>query len=167
MNTRIQVEHPVTELITGVDLVREQLLIAGGEKLSIRQEDIKITGHAIECRVNAEDPDNFMPSPGTVKRFEGAGGPGVRIDTHIYDGYRIPPNYDSMIGKLIVHGRDRDTAIARMRIALGEMVIDGVKTNIPLQQRIMNDGGFQQGGQNIHYLEKRIAERKEKGIALT
>ncbi len=167
MNTRIQVEHPVTELITGVDLVREQLLIASGEKLSIRQEDIKINGHAIECRINAEDPDTFMPSPGTVKRFEGAGGPGVRIDTHLYDGYKIPPNYDSMIGKLIVHGRDRATALARMRIALGEMVIDGVKTNIPLQQRIMNDGGFQQGGQNIHYLEKRIAERKEKGIALT
>jgi acetyl-CoA carboxylase biotin carboxylase subunit len=156
----------VTELITGVDLVREQLLIAGGEKLSIRQEDVKITGHAIECRINAEDPDTFMPSPGTVKRFEGAGGPGVRIETHLYDGYKIPPNYDSMIGKLIVHGRDRDTAIARMRIALGEMVIDGIKTNIPLQQRIMADGGFQLGGQNIHYLEKRIAERKEKGITL-
>ncbi len=160
MNTRIQVEHPVTELVTGVDLVREQLLIAGGEKLSIRQEDIRINGHAIECRINAEDPDTFMPSPGTVKRFESAGGPGVRIDTHLYDGYKIPPNYDSMIGKLIVHGRDRATALARMRIALSEMVIDGVKTNIPLQQRIMNDGGFRQGGQNIHYLERRIAEQK-------
>ena len=167
MNTRIQVEHPVTELITGVDLVREQLLIAAGEKLSIRQSDIKINGHSIECRINAEDPDTFMPSPGTVKRFFAAGGPGVRMDTHIYDGYRIPPNYDSMIGKLIVHGRDRDTAIARMRIALGEMVVDGVKTNIPLQQRILADGGFQQGGQNIHYLEKRIAEAKEKAIKLS
>jgi acetyl-CoA carboxylase biotin carboxylase subunit len=166
MNTRIQVEHPVTELITGVDLVREQLLIAAGEKLSIRQSDIKISGHSIECRINAEDPDTFMPSPGTVKRFFAAGGPGVRMDTHIYDGYRIPPNYDSMIGKLIVHGRDRDTAIARMRIALGEMVVDGVKTNIPLQQRILADGGFHQGGQNIHYLEKRIAEAKEKAIKL-
>ena len=166
MNTRIQVEHPVTELITGIDLVREQLLIAGGEKLSIRQEDVTFTGHAVECRINAEDPDTFMPSPGTVKRFLGAGGPGVRLDTHIYDGYRIPPNYDSMIGKLIVHGRDRATAIARMRLALAEMVIDGVKTNIPLQQRIMSDVGFQAGGQNIHYLEKRIAEQKEKGIAL-
>ncbi|HSX58823.1 MAG TPA: acetyl-CoA carboxylase biotin carboxylase subunit [Tahibacter sp.] len=166
MNTRIQVEHPVTELVTGIDLVREQLLIAAGEKLSIRQEDIVLTGHSIECRINAEDPDNFMPSPGTVKRFLGAGGPGVRLDTHVYDGYRIPPNYDSMIGKLIVHGRDRATAIARMRLALAEMVIDGVKTNIPLQQRIMNDVGFQAGGQNIHYLEKRIAEQKEKGIAL-
>jgi len=166
MNTRIQVEHPVTELITGVDLVREQLLIAAGEKLSIRQSDIKINGHSIECRINAEDPDTFMPSPGTVKRFFAAGGPGVRMDTHIYDGYRIPPNYDSMIGKLIVHGRDRDTAIARMRIALSELVIDGVKTNVPLQQRILADSGFQQGGQNIHYLEKRIAEAKEKAIKL-
>ncbi|HET7778679.1 MAG TPA: acetyl-CoA carboxylase biotin carboxylase subunit [Rudaea sp.] len=166
MNTRILVEHPVTEMITGVDLVREQLLIAAGEKLSLRQQDIKFTGHAIECRINAEDPNTFMPSPGTVKRFHPAGGPGVRMDTHIYDGYRIPPNYDSMIGKLIVHGRDRDTAIARMRIALGELVIDGVKTNIPLQQRILADGGFQRGGQNIHYLEKRIAEQRETALAL-
>ncbi|WP_199100978.1 acetyl-CoA carboxylase biotin carboxylase subunit [Dyella sp. ASV21] len=162
MNTRIQVEHPVTELITGIDLVREQLLIAGGEKLSIRQQDIKIHGHAIECRINAEDPDSFLPSPGTVKRFEAPGGPGVRVDTHLYDGYRIPPNYDSMIGKLIVHGPDRETAIARMRLALAETVIEGVKCNIPLQQRIMADVGFQQGGQNIHYLEKRMAEQKEK-----
>ncbi|HEY0230174.1 MAG TPA: acetyl-CoA carboxylase biotin carboxylase subunit [Dokdonella sp.] len=166
MNTRIQVEHPVTELITGTDLVREQLLIAAGEKLSLRQEDIKFSGHAIECRVNAEDPDTFMPSPGTVKRFEAPGGPGVRVDTHVYDGYRIPPNYDSMIGKLIVHGRDRATAIARMRIALSEMVVEGIKTNVPLQQRILADGGFQAGGQNIHYLERRIAEAKEKAIGL-
>ena len=166
MNTRIQVEHPVTELVTGVDLVREQLLIAAGEKLSLRQSDIKLTGHSIECRINAEDPDTFMPSPGTIKRFLAAGGPGVRMDTHIYDGYRIPPNYDSMIGKLIVHGRDRATAIARMRIALGELVIDGIKTNIPLQQRILADGGFHSGGQNIHYLEKRMAEQREKNLAL-
>ncbi len=166
MNTRIQVEHPVTELITGTDLVREQLLIAGGEKLSLRQEDIKFSGHAIECRVNAEDPDTFMPSPGTVKRFEAPGGPGVRVDTHVYDGYKIPPNYDSMIGKLIVHGRDRATAIARMRIALSEMVVEGIKTNVPLQQRIMADGGFQSGGQNIHYLERRIAEQREKAIGI-
>jgi acetyl-CoA carboxylase, biotin carboxylase subunit len=165
MNTRIQVEHPVTELITGVDLVREQLLIAGGEKLTLRQEDIVIHGHAIECRINAEDPDTFMPSPGTVKRFEAPGGPGVRVDTHLYDGYRIPPNYDSMIGKLIVHGPDRETAIARMRLALAETVIEGVKCNIPLQQRIMADAGFQHGGQNIHYLEKRMAEQKEKNAA--
>jgi len=166
MNTRIQVEHPVTEMITGVDLVREQLMIAAGEKLSIRQSDIRLTGHAIECRINAEDPNTFMPSPGTINRFHSAARPGVRMDTHIYDGYRVPPNYDSMIGKLIVHGRDRDTAIARMRIALGELVIEGVKTNIPLQQRIIADGGFQLGGQNIHYLEKRIAEQREKTIAL-
>ncbi len=162
MNTRIQVEHPVTELITGTDLVREQLLIAGGQKLSLRQEDVIITGHAIECRINAEDPDTFMPSPGTVKRFEAPGGPGVRVDTHLYDGYRIPPNYDSMIGKLIVHGPDRATAIARMRLALAETVIEGVKCNIPLQQRIMADVGFQHGQQNNHYLEKRIAEQAEK-----
>jgi len=166
MNTRIQVEHPVTELITGTDLVREQLLIAAGEKLSLRQEDIKITGHAVECRINAEDPDTFMPSPGTVKRFEAPGGPGVRVDTHLYDGYRIPPNYDSMIGKLIVHGRDRATAIARARIALSETVVEGIKTNIPLQQRILADAGFQAGGQNIHYLERRIAEQREKTIGL-
>jgi len=166
MNTRIQVEHPVTELITDIDLVREQLLIAAGEKLSIRQEDIVLDGHAIECRINAEDPDTFMPSPGTVKRFEAPGGPGVRVDTHVYDGYRIPPNYDSMIGKLIVHGRDRATAIARMRIALSEMVVEGIKTNVPLQQRIMADGGFQAGGQNIHYLEKRMAEAREKSIGI-
>ena len=165
MNTRIQVEHPVTELITGIDLVREQLLIAGGERMSIRQDDIQINGHAIECRINAEDPDTFMPSPGTVKRFEAPGGPGVRVDTHLYDGYKIPPNYDSMIGKLIVHGPDRATAIARMRLALAETVIEGVKCNIPLQQRIMADAGFQHGGQNIHYLEKRMAEQKEHPAA--
>ncbi|MCC6596222.1 MAG: acetyl-CoA carboxylase biotin carboxylase subunit [Rhodanobacteraceae bacterium] len=166
MNTRIQVEHPVTELVTGVDLVREQLLIASGQKLSLRQEDIVLDGHAIECRINAEDPDTFLPCPGTIKRFEAPGGPGVRVDTHIYDGYRIPPNYDSMIGKLIVHGRDRDTAIARMRIALSELVIEGIKTNVPLQQRIMADGGFRHGGQNIHYLEKRMAEMREKSIGI-
>jgi acetyl-CoA carboxylase biotin carboxylase subunit len=166
MNTRIQVEHPVTELVTGVDLVREQLLIAAGQKLSIRQEQVVLRGHSIECRINAEDPDTFMPSPGGITRFHPAGGPGVRLDTHIYDGYRIPPNYDSMIGKLIVHGADRAQAIARMRIALAELVIEGVKTNIPLQQRIMADGGFQAGGMNIHYLEKRIAERKDKAISL-
>jgi acetyl-CoA carboxylase biotin carboxylase subunit len=166
MNTRIQVEHPVTELITGVDLVREQLLIAAGEPLSFRQEDIVPHGHAIECRINAEDPDTFMPSPGTVRRFEAPGGPGVRVDTHLYDGYRIPPNYDSMIGKLIVHGFDRKTAIMRMRTALSETVIEGVKTNLPLQQRIMGDSGFKHGGRNIHYLEKRIREQKEKGIVL-
>ncbi len=164
MNTRIQVEHPVTEMVTGVDLVREQLLIAAGQPLSLRQADVHFTGHAIECRINAEDPDTFMPSPGTIRRFESPGGPGVRVDTHIYDGYKIPPNYDSMIGKLIVHGRDRATALARMRIALSELVVEGIKTNVPLQQRILADGGFQLGGQNIHYLEKRMAESRESGF---
>jgi acetyl-CoA carboxylase biotin carboxylase subunit len=166
MNTRIQVEHPVTELVTGIDLVRQQLLIAAGEKLSIRQEDVVLRGHSIECRINAEDPDTFMPSPGQIKRFHPAGGPGVRWDSHIYEGYRIPPNYDSMIGKLIVHGADRAQAIARMRIALAELVVEGIRTNVPLQQRIMADHGFQEGGRNIHYLEKRIAERKDKAIGL-
>ncbi|MDQ3510673.1 MAG: acetyl-CoA carboxylase biotin carboxylase subunit, partial [Pseudomonadota bacterium] len=166
MNTRIQVEHPVTEMITGVDLVREQLMIAAGHKLTIKQSDIVIDGHAIECRINAEDPDTFMPSPGLIQHFHAPGGPGVRVDSHIYEGYRVPPNYDSMIGKLIVHGRDRETAIARMRVALSEMVVDGIKTNIALQQRILSDVGFQQGGANIHYLEKRLKEQKEKSLSI-
>jgi acetyl-CoA carboxylase biotin carboxylase subunit len=166
MNTRIQVEHPVTELVTGIDLVREQLLIAAGHKLSIQQSDVVLRGHAIECRINAEDPDTFFPCPGLIQHFHAPGGPGVRVDSHIYEGYRVPPNYDSMIGKLIVHGATREQAIARMRVALSEMVIDGIKTNIPLQQRILADGGFCQGGQNIHYLEKRLAERKEKALSI-
>ena len=166
MNTRIQVEHPVTEFITGIDLVKEQLLIAAGHPLSIRQSDIVLNGHAIECRINAEDPDTFMPSPGLIKHFHAPGGPGVRVDSHIYEGYRVPSNYDSMIGKLIVHGPDRATAIARMKVALSEMVVDGIKTNIALQQRIMADAGFHGGGQNIHYLEKRLAERKEKTLSI-
>jgi acetyl-CoA carboxylase biotin carboxylase subunit len=166
MNTRIQVEHPVTELITGVDLVREQLLIAAGRPLSLKQDDIVIRGHAIECRINAEDPDTFLPCPGLIQHFHAPGGPGVRVDSHIYEGYRVPPNYDSMIGKLIVHGNDREIAIARMRVALNEMIVDGIKTNIPLQQRILADQGFQSGGTNIHYLEKRLAERKDKAIGL-
>ena len=166
MNTRIQVEHPVTEMVTGIDLVAEQLRIAAGHKLSIRQQDVVLEGHAIECRINAEDPESFIPSPGLIQHFHAPGGPGVRVDTHIYEGYRVPPNYDSMVGKLIVHGPDRETAIARMRVALSEMVVDGIKTNIPLQQRIMRDKGFQAGGQNIHYLEKRLAERKNQSIAL-
>ena len=160
MNTRIQVEHPVTELITGIDLVREQIRVAEGQALAIRQEDVMLRGHAIECRINAEDPDTFMPSPGLVQRFHGPGGPGIRVDTHVYDGYRIPPNYDSMIGKVIAHGATRAEAIARMRIALTETVVDGIKTNIPLQQRIMTDEGFKAGGMNIHYLEKRLAEQR-------
>ena len=156
MNTRVQVEHPVTELITGVDIVREQLLIASGETLSFKQEDIKINGHAVECRINAEDPKTFMPSPGMVDLWHAPGGPGVRVDSHVYSGYRVPPFYDSMIAKIITHGSDRATAIARMRHALAEMVIEGIKTNIPLHQEILQHGAFQAGGTDIHYLEKRL-----------
>ncbi len=166
MNTRIQVEHPVTEMITGIDLVREQLMIAAGQPLSIRQEDVVLSGHAIECRINAEDPDTFMPSPGLIAHFHAPGGPGVRVDSHVYEGYRVPANYDSMIGKLIVHGADRQQAICRMRVALSEMVVDGIRTNVPLQQRILADAGFQQGGQNIHYLEKRLAERRDPSLSI-
>ena len=156
MNTRVQVEHPVTEMITGVDIVKEQLAVAGGGKLGFTQDDIKITGHAIECRINAEDPDNFMPSPGPINKLHWPGGPGVRVDTHIYADYTVPPHYDSMIAKLITHGCSRDVAIARMQGALSEAVIDGIKTNIPLQQRNMDDANFQIGGVNIHYLEKKL-----------
>jgi len=159
MNTRVQVEHPVTEMITGVDIVREQIRIASGEPLHYTQDDIKINGHAMECRINAEDPVTFMPSPGTITAYHAPGGPGVRVDTHIYNGYRVPPYYDSMIGKLITHGEDRHTAMARMRNALSEIVIEGIKTNIPLQQELINDSGFQAGGTNIHYLEKKLEER--------
>lgn len=160
MNTRIQVEHPVTELITGVDLIKQQILIASGEPLSIRQEDIEFKGHAIECRINAEDPKTFMPSPGVIDIFHAPGGPGVRVDSHMYDGYRVPPNYDSMIGKIMTYGEDRITAIRRMRLALAETVVSGINTNIPLQQRIMQDQGFVKGGQNIHYLEKQLNKDK-------
>ncbi|MEE9356788.1 acetyl-CoA carboxylase biotin carboxylase subunit [Candidatus Vondammii sp. HM_W22] len=156
MNTRIQVEHPVTEMITGVDIVKEQLLIANGDELNYKQSDIKIHGHAIECRINAEDPKTFMPSPGDITHLHIPGGPGIRVDTHIYDGYRVPPYYDSMIGKLIAHGETRNSALARMRTALSEMIIDGIKTNIPLQQEIMKDCVFEAGGANIHYLEKKL-----------
>ena len=156
MNTRVQVEHPVTELITGVDIVKEQILIAAGRPLSYTQDDIKLHGHAVECRINAEDPENFLPSPGTINQLHTPGGPGVRVDTHIYSGYRVPPYYDSMIGKLITHGETRDSAIARMRIALQETVISGIKTNIPLHIDIMRDTAFMEGGANIHYLEKKL-----------
>jgi acetyl-CoA carboxylase biotin carboxylase subunit len=156
MNTRVQVEHPVTEMITGVDIVREQICIASGEPLSLKQEDVAINGHAVECRINAEDPVKFLPSPGNITQLHIPGGPGIRVDTHIYHGYRVPPYYDSMIGKLIAHGADRSSAIARMRIALEEMVIGDIKTNIPLQLDIMNDAAFQAGGANIHYLEKKL-----------
>jgi len=156
MNTRVQVEHPITEMITGVDVVKEQLLIADGQTLSYEQDQIEIRGHAIECRINAEDPTNFMPSPGTITHLHMAGGPGIRVDTHIYDGYTVPPYYDSMIGKLIAHGENRASAIARMRTALSEMVVDGIKTNIPLHKEIMKDCAFMDGGANIHYLEKKL-----------
>lgn len=162
MNTRIQVEHPVTELITGVDLIKEQIRVAAGEKLSYTQDDIVVKGHAIECRINAEDPESFMPCPGTITGFHSPGGPGIRVDSHIYDSYKVPPNYDSMIGKVIAHGEDRATAIARMRIAIDEMVLNGIKTNIPLHKWVLADAGFEKGGFNIHYLEKRLAERAKK-----
>jgi len=161
MNTRIQVEHPVTERITNVDLVCEQIRVAAGERLKHRQKDIAIRGHAIECRINAEDPKNFRPSPGLIEGFHAPGGPGIRVDTHVYDGYRVPPNYDSMIGKIIAHGGSRDAAIARMRVALDELVLDGIKTNVPLHKWLLRDPGFVKGGFNIHYLEKRLDEHDE------
>ncbi len=156
MNTRIQVEHPVTERVTDTDLVVEQIRIAAGEPLSITQEDVVIRGHAIECRINAEDPKTFMPSPGTITHYHAPGGAGIRMDSHIYSGYSVPPNYDSLIGKLIVYGKTRDSAIARMRTALHEIGIEGIKTNVPLQEDIINDTHFQTGGTNIHYLEKKL-----------
>ena len=156
MNTRLQVEHPVTEMITGVDIVKEQLRIAGGETLSVRQEDVRFLGHAIECRINAEDPKTFMPSPGLIHLWHAPGGPGIRVESHVYSGYKVPPYYDSMIGKLVAHGNDRPTAIARMRNALTEIVIDGIKTNVPLHQEIFQHSAFQAGGTDIHYLEKRL-----------
>ncbi len=156
MNTRIQVEHPVTEEVTGLDLVREQIRIAAGEPLSFSQADVRIQGHAIECRINAEDPVKFFPSPGTVTQYHAPGGPGIRMDTHLYNGYTVPQYYDSMVAKLIAHGPTREIAIARMRGALGEIVIDGIKTNIPLHIDLMNDANFQRGGTNIHYLEKKL-----------
>lgn len=156
MNTRIQVEHPITEMITGIDIVKEMLSIAAGNKLSIKQEDIKFTGHSIECRINAEDPDNFMPSPGLVKHFHAPGGNGVRVDTHLYSGYTVPPNYDSLIGKVITWGATREESMARMRNALDEIIIDGIKSNVALHRDLLNDKGFRKGGVNIHYLEKKL-----------
>jgi acetyl-CoA carboxylase biotin carboxylase subunit len=156
MNTRVQVEHPVTEMITGVDIIKEQLHIASGEKLRYKQSDIEITGHAIECRINAEDAKTFMPSPGKIERYHPPGGPGIRIDTHIYGGYTVPPHYDSMIGKLIAYGCNREVAIARMQGALAEIDITGIRTNIDLHREIMDDLAFQAGGTNIHYLEKKL-----------
>ena len=156
MNTRLQVEHPVTEMITGIDIVREQLNIADGQALLIKQEDIRFQGHAVECRINAEDPKTFMPSPGLVTLSHAPGGPGIRYDSHVYSGYVVPPFYDSMIGKLIAHGQDRDAAFGRMRNALTEIVIEGIKTNVPLHQEIFQHAAFQAGGTDIHYLEKRL-----------
>ena len=156
MNTRVQVEHPVTEMVTGVDIVKEQLRIAAGEPLSYKQKDIVQRGHAIECRINAEDARTFTPSPGTITQFHAPGGPGIRVDSHIYNGYFVPPHYDSMIGKLIAHGETREGALARMRTALSEIVIDGINTNIALHQDVLSDAAFQAGGVNIHYLEKKL-----------
>ena len=158
MNTRVQVEHTITEMITGVDIVQEQILIAGGDPLSYKQKDIKIHGHAIECRINAEDPKNFMPSPGKITQYHAPGGPGVRVDSHIYNGYTVPSYYDSMIGKLITFADSRSKAIMKMQNALNEMVIDGIKTNIPLHRTIMEDAKFKKGEVNIHYLEKMLGE---------
>ena len=159
MNTRVQVEHPVTEMITGVDIVKEQLHIASGETLAYKQSDIKIRGHAIECRLNAEDPVNFMPSPGTIEHYHAPGGFGIRVDTHVYQGYKVPPHYDSMIGKLIAHAENRKLAIARLSMALSEIVIDGIKTNIPLHQDLIQDTAFMAGGTDIHYLESKLGNK--------
>lgn len=156
MNTRVQVEHPVTEMITGVDIIKEQLYIASGEKLRMKQDDIKIRGHAIECRLNAEHATTFMPSPGKIERYHPPGGPGIRVDTHIYGGYTVPPHYDSMIGKLIAYGCTREVALARMQGALDEINITGINTNIELHKDILSDANFQAGGTNIHYLEKKL-----------
>ncbi|MCK6410173.1 acetyl-CoA carboxylase biotin carboxylase subunit [Thauera sp.] len=161
MNTRVQVEHPVTEMITGIDIVQAQIRIAAGEKLWFRQRDIEFRGHAIECRINAEDPFKFTPSPGRITNWHTPGGPGIRVDSHVYNGYTVPPHYDSMIGKLIAFGDTRDQAIRRMRIALSEMMVEGIKTNIPLHQTLMLDPRFIEGCTSIHYLEHKLANRNE------
>ncbi|HEY4371285.1 MAG TPA: acetyl-CoA carboxylase biotin carboxylase subunit [Burkholderiales bacterium] len=160
MNTRVQVEHPVTEMITGVDIVQEQIRVAAGEKLRFRQRDVTLKGHAVECRINAEDPFKFTPSPGRITSFHAPGGPGIRVDSHVYAGYMVPPNYDSMIGKVIAYGADRNQAIARMRIALSEMIVEGILTNLPLHRQLMDDAHFIDGGTSIHYLEHKLAARK-------
>ena len=159
MNTRVQVEHPVTEMVTGVDIVQEQIRVAAGEKLKHRQRDIEVRGHAIECRINAEDPFNFTPSPGRITSYHPPGGPGIRVDSHAYHGYFVPPYYDSMIGKVIAYGENRDQALRRMRIALSEMVVEGIRTNIPLHQELLSDTSVIRGGVSIHYLERKLAER--------
>jgi acetyl-CoA carboxylase biotin carboxylase subunit len=160
MNTRVQVEHPVTEMITGVDIVQEQIRIAAGEKLRYRQKDIVLRGHAIECRINAENPYTFVPSPGRITQYHTPGGPGIRVDSHAFHNYYVPPHYDSMIGKIIAHGDTREQAMARMRTALSEMVVEGIQTNIPLHQELMSDAAFITGGTSIHYLEDKLAAAK-------
>ncbi len=162
MNTRLQVEHPVTEMVTGLDLVQLQIRIANGEKLPFRQKDVELRGHAIECRINAEDPYRFTPSPGRITSYHPPGGPGIRVDTHVYAGYSVPPNYDSMIGKVIAYGATREQAIRRMRIALSEMVVEGIQTNIPLHLDLLNDLRFMRGGTSIYYLEQKLAEESKK-----
>jgi acetyl-CoA carboxylase biotin carboxylase subunit len=162
MNTRIQVEHPVTEMITGIDLVQEQIHVAAGEKLRFRQKDIILRGHALECRINAEDPYRFTPSPGKITSYHPPGGPGIRVDSHVYQGYTVPPNYDSMVGKVIAYGANREQAMSRMRIALSEMVVEGILTNIPLHRELLNDTLFMRGGVSIHYLEQKLAQEQKK-----
>src|SRR5688572_1810026 len=162
MNTRLQVEHPVTEMVTGIDIVQQQILIASGEKLPLRQKDLRITGHAIECRINAEDPYRFTPSPGRIVSYHPPGGPGIRVDSHIYAGYSVPPYYDSMVGKVIAYGATREQAIRRMRVALSETVIEGIQTNIPLHLDLLHDNRFLRGGTSIHYLERKLADEQKK-----
>ena len=162
MNTRIQVEHPVTEMVTGIDLVQEQIRVAAGQKLRFRQKDIQFRGHALECRINAEDPYRFTPSPGRITAWHPPGGPGIRVDSHAYSGYSVPPFYDSMVGKLIAYGANREQALARMRIALSEMVVEGILTNIPLHRDMLNDTRFLRGAVSIHYLEQKLAQEQGK-----
>jgi len=162
MNTRIQVEHPVTEMVTGIDLVQQQIHVAAGEKLPFRQKDIEVRGHALECRINAEDPYQFTPSPGRITSYHPPGGPGIRVDSHVYAGYTVPPFYDSMIGKVIAYGATREQAIQRMRIALSEMVVEGIQTNIPLHLDLLHDMRFVRGGTSIHYLEQKLAQEAKK-----
>ena len=161
MNTRVQVEHPVTEMITGIDIVQEQIRVAAGEKLQFRQKDVQIRGHAIECRINAEDPYRFTPSPGRITSYHAPGGPGIRVDSHVYQGYTVPPNYDSMVGKVIAYGATREQAIRRMRVALSEMVVEGIQTNIPLHRELLHDIRFLRGGVSIHYLEQKLAQEQK------
>ncbi len=156
MNTRIQVEHPVTEQVTDIDLIKNQILVCSGEKLALKQEDVILSGHAFECRINAEDAKTFMPCPGKVSIFHAPGGPGVRVDSHLYSGYPVPPHYDSMIAKVIVHGRTRELALDRMRGALDEIIVEGIRTNIALHKDLVNDAAFREGCVNIHYLEKKL-----------